>query len=218
MVDDARVVEEDERPDRPRIEGPDVSVVLKIVLGVVDGRVVRAAEGRPHPLDRRAAGRVAALPLAEGRVVLVVPDDVGAEGGPQVGVLVVVALDVERLVAAAALGHAVVNEVLESHVIVVVSPFSDIGIILKIVVGIKYSRVIHPTRPRELSNNRVSVSLTQTLAAGIAKVIPNITRIRNEAMLNQDAGDSLLASTTNNSKLIPKFHLKYAAIAKAKSM
>ena len=177
MVDDARVVEEDERPDRPRIEGPDVSVVLKIVLGVVDGRVVRAAEGRPHPLDRRAAGRAAALRLAEGRVVLVVPDDIGAEGSPQVGVLVVVALDVERIVAAAALGHAVANEVLEGLILIVVGPFSNIRIILKIIVSIKYSRIIHPTRTRELSDYRISIRFTQTLTAGIAKVIPNITRI-----------------------------------------
>ena len=37
-------------------------------------------------------------------------------------------------------------------------------------------------------------------------------------MLNQDAGDSLLASTTNNCELITELHLKYSAIAKAKSM
>ena len=37
-------------------------------------------------------------------------------------------------------------------------------------------------------------------------------------MLNQDTGNSLLASAANYGKLIPKFHLKYAAIAKAKSM
>ena len=177
MAQDGGVVNEGQGAHLLGVAALDVGVVLEIVLRVVDGRVVRAAEGRPHTLDRRAAGRVAALPLAEGRVVLVVPDDVGAEGGPQVWVLVVVALHVERLVAAAALGHAAVNEVLESLVIVVVSPLSDIGIILKIIVGIKYSRVIHPTRARELSDNRVSVSLTQTLTAGIAKVIPNITRI-----------------------------------------
>ena len=218
MADDARVIEEDERPDRPRIEGPDVSVVLEIVIRVVDGRVVRAAEGRPHALDRRAAGGVAALPLAEGRVVLVVPDDVGAEGGPQVGVLVVVALDVERLVAAAALGHAAADEVLEGLVLIVVGPFSNIRIILQVIVRITYSGVIHPTRARELSDDRVGIRFTQTLAAGIAKVIPNITRIRNKAMLNQNTGDSLLASTTNNCELITELHLKHSAIAKAKSM
>ena len=109
--------------------------------------------------------------------MLVVPDDIGAEGSPQVGVLVVVALDVERIVAAAALGHAAANEVLEGLILIVVGPFSNIRIILKIIVSIKYSRIIHPTRTRELSDYRISIRFTQTLTAGIAKVIPNITRI-----------------------------------------
>ena len=177
MAQDGGVVNEGQGAHLLGVAALDVGVVLEIVLRVVDGRVVRAAEGRPHTLDRRAAGRVAALPLAEGRVVLVVPDDVGAEGGPQVWVLVVVALDVERLVAAAALGHAVVNEVLEGLFLIVVGPFSNIRIILQVIVRIKYSGVIHPTRARELSNDRVGVRFTQTLAAGIGKVIPNITRI-----------------------------------------
>ena len=37
-------------------------------------------------------------------------------------------------------------------------------------------------------------------------------------MLNQDARDSLLASAANNGELITEFHLKNAAIAKAKSV
>ena len=37
-------------------------------------------------------------------------------------------------------------------------------------------------------------------------------------MLNQDARDSLLASTANNGELITEFHLKNAAIAKTKRM
>ena len=131
VAQDGGVVNEGQGAHLLGVAALDVGVVLEIVLRVVDGRVVRAAEGRPHTLDRRAAGRVAALPLAEGRVVLVVPDDVGAEGGPQVWVLVVVALDVERLVAAAALGHAAVNEVLEAFSLSLLAHLATSGLFFK---------------------------------------------------------------------------------------
>ena len=130
MSQDGGVVNEGQRASLLGVAALDVRVVLEIVLRVVDAGVVRAAERRTHPPDRRAARGVAALPLARRRVVLVVPGDISAEGGPQVGILVVVALDVELLVAAAALGHAVVNEVLKGLVFIVAGPFSDVRIIL----------------------------------------------------------------------------------------
>ena len=177
MAQDGGVVNEGQGAHLLGVAALDVGVVLEVVLRVVDAGVVRAAERRAQPPDRRAAGGMAALPLARRRVVLVVPCDISSEGGPQVGVLVVVALDVERLVAAAALGHAVVNEVLESHILIVVCPLSDIRIILQVIVRIKYRGIIHPTRTRELGDDRIGVRFAQTPTAGIAKVIPNITRI-----------------------------------------
>ena len=108
----------------------DVVVVGEVVLGVVDGGVVHAARRGAKPLDLGAAGSVAPLGLPVTHIVLVVPCEVGAVGGAEVGVLVVVALHVERLGAAAALGHAIVNKMLEGLVLIVFGPFSDIRIIL----------------------------------------------------------------------------------------
>ena len=108
----------------------DVVVAGEVVPGVIDGSVVHAARRGAKPLDLGAAGSVAPLGLPVTHIVLVVPCEVGAVGGAEVGVLVVVALHVERLGAAAALGHAVVNKMLEGLVLIVVGPFSDIRIIL----------------------------------------------------------------------------------------
>ena len=73
---------------------------------------------------------MALLALAPLHVVDVVAWQVRPVREPQVLVLIVVALDVERLVASAALRHAIVNKMLEGLVLVVVGPFSDIRIIL----------------------------------------------------------------------------------------
>ena len=73
---------------------------------------------------------MALLALAPLHVVNVVPWQVRPVREPQVLVLVVVALDVERLVASTALRHAIVNKMLEGLVLIVVGPFSDIRIIL----------------------------------------------------------------------------------------
>ena len=86
----------------------EVGVRAKVVGGVVDGRVVPTAPRGGHAANLGAAGTVPALGPAVGDVVLVVGGEVGAEGHPEVGVLVVVALDVEGLAAASALGHAVI--------------------------------------------------------------------------------------------------------------
>ena len=63
-------------------------------------------------------------------IVNIVFRNISPVRGPQVGILVVVALDVERLIASAALRHAIVNKMLEGLVLIVVGPFSDIRIIL----------------------------------------------------------------------------------------
>ena len=63
-------------------------------------------------------------------IVNIVFRNVSAVSRPEICILVVVALDVERLVASAALRHAIVNKMLEGLVLIVVGPFSDIRIIL----------------------------------------------------------------------------------------
>ena len=108
----------------------DVVVVGEVVLWVVDGGVVHAARLGDGVLQGRAAADVALLALAPLHVVNVVPWQVRPVREPQVLVLVVVALDVERLVASTALRHAIVNKMLEGLVLIVVGPFSDIRIIL----------------------------------------------------------------------------------------
>ena len=90
----------------------DVAVAGEVVLGVVDGSVVHAARLGYGAPELRAAGGVAPLLLAVHKVVRVVAGEVGAKGGAEIGVLVVVALHVERLGAAAALRHAVADEVI----------------------------------------------------------------------------------------------------------
>ena len=90
----------------------DVVVVGEVVLGVVDGGVVHAARLGDGVLQGRAAADVAPLLFTVSHIVLIVLDKVGAIGGAEVGILVVVALHVERIGAAAALCHSVVDEVI----------------------------------------------------------------------------------------------------------
>ena len=59
-----------------------------------------------------------ALGLAVTQVVPVELGRVGAKGGAEVGVLVVVAADVERLVAAAALCHSIPDEVAQGRIVI----------------------------------------------------------------------------------------------------
>ena len=108
----------------------DVVVVGEVVLGVVDGGVVHAARLCDGVLQGRAAADVALLTLAPLHVVDVVHWQVRPVCEPEVLVLVVVALHVERLGSAAALGHAIVNKMLEGLVLIVIGPFSNIRIIL----------------------------------------------------------------------------------------
>ena len=65
---------------------------------------------------------------------------------------------------------------------------------------------------RELSDDRSSVSLSQTTATIIREIVGHITVIRNETMLDKNARNPLLTGTTNNSELVANFHLKYAAV------
>ncbi len=70
---------------------------------------------------------------------------------------------------------------------------------------------------RELSNNCGSISLAKATAAVIREIVGNIAEIRNKAVFNKNAGNSLLAGTTNHSEFVTHFHLKYAAVRKTHS-
>ena len=120
----------------------EVGVRAKVVGGVVNGRVVPAAPRGGHAADLGAAGPVPALGPAVGDVVLVVGGEVGAECHPEVGVLVVVALDIEGGAAASALGHAIINKMLEGLFLASIGPSINVRIITQIIIGIKNSRVI----------------------------------------------------------------------------
>ena len=72
-------------------------------------------------------------------------------------------------------------------------------------------------RVRELRNNGGSIGLTKTTTAFIGEEISDITGIRNKAVFNKNARDSLFTSATDYGKFIAYFHLKYAAIRKAHS-
>ena len=71
---------------------------------------------------------------------------------------------------------------------------------------------INGVRMRELSNDSGSVSLSKTTAAIIREIVGNITVIRDKAMFDKNAGNSPLASATDNGELVANFHLKYAAV------
>ena len=68
---------------------------------------------------------------------------------------------------------------------------------------------------RELRNNSGSISLAKATAAVIRKIVSDIAGIRNEAVLNKNAGNPLLACTTNHGELVAYFHLENTAIGKA---
>ena len=145
MPQDGRVVDHSHAAVGRLGEGLlDVSVAGEVVLGVVDGSVVHAARLGCGALELRAAGSVAPLLLAVHKVVRVVAGEIGAKGGAEIGVLIVVALHVERLGAAAALRHAVVDEVIQGPIFASVCPFINIWILIKIVVGIENRRIIKP--------------------------------------------------------------------------
>ena len=113
MAEDRRVVEHGYPAVRRLGVGrPHVTVVLEVVLGVEDRRVVHPARLCDGVLQGGAAAGMAPLALAPPHVVVVVAGKVRPVRKPQVPVLVVVALDVEGLVAAAALAHAEADEVL----------------------------------------------------------------------------------------------------------
>ena len=64
----------------------------------------------------------------------------------------------------------------------------------------------------ELSDDRSSVSLSQTTATIVREIVGYITVIRDKAMFDKNTGNSLFASTTDNRELVANFHLKYAAV------
>ena len=65
---------------------------------------------------------------------------------------------------------------------------------------------------RELRDDCGSVGLSKTTAAIIREIVGHITVIRDKAMFDKNAGDSLLASATDNGELVAYLHLKYAAV------
>ena len=71
---------------------------------------------------------------------------------------------------------------------------------------------INGVRMRELSDDRSSVSLSQTTATIVREIVGHIPVIRNETMLDKNARNPLFTSATNNSELVANFHLKYAAV------
>ena len=131
MAKDRRVVEHGyPAVGRLGVGRPHVIVVLQVVLGVEDRRVVDPARLCDGVLQGGAAAGVAPLALAPLHVVVVVAGKVRPVRKPQVAVLVVVALDVEGLVAAAPLAHAESDEVLQSLIFIIVRPFSNVGIFI----------------------------------------------------------------------------------------
>ena len=69
----------------------------------------------------------------------------------------------------------------------------------------------------ELIDNGGSIGLTKATATVVREIVGNITGIRNKAMFNKNAGNSLLAGTTNHGEFVTHFHLKYTAIRKTHS-
>ena len=118
MAKDRRVVNKSAALALLRICGEHIRAAGDIVAEIVDRGVVHAVEGRAGGLQRVAAVGMASLGPAVTQVVPVELGGVGAIGGAEVGVLVVVAADVERLVAAAALGHAIPDEVAQGRIVV----------------------------------------------------------------------------------------------------
>ena len=76
---------------------------------------------------------------------------------------------------------------------------------------------VNRIRMRELSNDSGSVGLSKTTAAIIREIVGYITVIRDKAMFDKNAWNSLLTSATDNGELVANFHLKYAAVCKSHS-
>ena len=124
---------------------PQVRVSVVVVRAVVDGGVVRASK-LSHPAPEGAGGRKAALRAPVAGVVEVVAPEVGPERRAEVGVAVVVALRVEARVAAPALRHSVVDEVLEEGGVVdqgdspdlLSKGIPEVRIAIEVILGIVY--------------------------------------------------------------------------------
>ena len=69
----------------------------------------------------------------------------------------------------------------------------------------------------KLLDNGGSISLAKATAAVVREIVSDITGIRNKAVFNKNARDSLFTGATDYGKFIAYFHLKYAAIRKAHS-
>ena len=160
---------------------------------------------------------MAPLLLAAHKVVRVVAGEVGAKGGAEIGVLIVVALHVERLGAAAALRHAVVDEVIQGLIFASVCPFVNIWILIEIVVGIENRRIIKPRGFGELRDDGIRISFSKTFAPGITKVLVRIAPIGDKSVFNQNTGDSSFTSTTNNGEFVAYLHLKDTTVCKSES-
>ena len=64
----------------------------------------------------------------------------------------------------------------------------------------------------ELSDDRSSISLSQTTATIVREIVGHVTVIRDKAMLDKNARNPLLTGTADNGELVANFHLKYAAV------
>ena len=76
---------------------------------------------------------------------------------------------------------------------------------------------INGIRVRKLRNNSGSISLAKATATVVREIVGNIAGIRNKAVFNKNAGNSLLAGTANHGEFVTHFHLKYAAVRKTHS-
>ena len=131
MAQHAGVIEHDDAGAADLGAGAlDVGVARQVVRGIVDRGVVDAVKRGRGPRELAAAHGVPALRRAVLHIVLVQGLQVGSVSPAQVGVFVVVALDVERLAAAAPLGHAVVDEMAQSLLFVAFCPGGNIFVML----------------------------------------------------------------------------------------
>ena len=125
--------------------------------------------------------------------MLVVGREVGAEGAAEVGVAVVVALDVEALVPAPALGHAEGEEVGEDGVAVVSERSGNVWVATDVVVEVIHCCVVFLARSRELEllGDSRGVRHAQGLEFGVgAEVVVVVAGVVYEGMLDDDAGNA----------------------------
>ena len=176
------VVEDGARGERAGRPARDIGVPGRVEVRVVGRSPLDSVSGGDRPAELAHARRRAALPLAVGTVVVVVAGPVGAERAAQVDVGVVVARQLEALLARATLPAAASHEVAEQRDVVedgagseaAPGPAGDVGVALGVVVGVVDGRPLHAVARGHRAAELADVLAGAVLSDAALRVVPVI--------------------------------------------